>query len=451
MIHYHPMPSALATDLYEMTMAAGYSVYGEVGRASFELWVRELPRSRNYLVAAGLDLALDYLEGLSFTAEDVEYLRRLPALRDVPAGFFDDYLTTFRFSGDVWAVPEGTPVFANEPLVRVTASLPAAQLVETMLLSTLLFQTLIASKAARLVEAAEGCSVIEFGARRAHGTEAGALAGRAAFIGGCVATSDLESGRRFGVPVSGTMAHSWVMTHDTEAVAFQRFSDLYGNQSVLLLDTYDTLTAARHIVESGLHPHAVRLDSGDLLSLSRAVRALFDAGGLHATRILASGDLDEHRIAALLEAGAPIDGFGVGTALSTSSDAPALGGVYKLVEVERDGAMVPVAKRSPEKATYPGAKQVWRVSRGDGDDTADHDVIGLEDEAPPDRGRPLLRCVMRDGRRLEKAIPIATLQATCRGALAELPAHVTRVSDPIPYPVIYSADLEASADALRRR
>ncbi len=439
------MPSALATDLYEMTMAAGYVVYGETGRATFELWVRELPPSRNYLVAAGLDLALDYLEGLSFTADDIEYLRGLSALREVPAGFFDDYLTSFRFDGEVWAMPEGTPVFAGEPLMRVTAPLPAAQLVETALLSTLLFQTLIASKAARLVDAAQGRSIVEFGARRAHGVEAGALAGRAAFIGGCVATSDLESGHRFGVPVSGTMAHSWVMTHDTEAAAFKRFSDLYGEQSVLLLDTYDTLAAARHVVESGLRPLAVRLDSGDLDALSRGVRRLFDAGGLHDTRILASGDLDEHRIATLAQADAPIDGFGVGTALSTSSDAPALGGVYKLVEIERDGQTVPVAKLSPDKATYPGAKQVWRV----GDAAADHDVVGLDTEATPDGGRPLLRCVMRHGRRLEPAAPLSVLQTRCREALAALPSDVRRLSDFDPYRVVYSAHLRSRADAVR--
>ena len=440
------MPSALAIDLYEMTMAAGYVAYGEKGRASFELWVRELPPSRNYLIAAGLDLALNHLDDLAFTADDIDYLRGLPALRDVTTDFFDDYLATFRFDGDLWAVPEGTPVFAGEPLLRVTASLPAAQLVETALLSTLLFQTLIASKAARLVDAAGGRSVIEFGARRAHGTEAGALAARAAFIGGCVATSDLEAGRRFGLPVSGTMAHSWVMTHDTEAEAFRRFSDLYGDQSVLLLDTFDTLDAARHVVASGLRPRAVRLDSGDLLALSREVRRLFDGGGLRDTRILASGDLDEHRIAALADADAPIDGFGVGTDLSTSHDAPALGGVYKLVEVERDGVAVPVAKYSPGKATYPGIKQVWRVSR---DGTADHDVVGLATEAAPEGGRPLLRCVMRDGRRLEQAFDVQAVQSACRDALAELPAAVRGLTDPEAYAIAYSDSLRERADVLR--
>ncbi len=445
MIHYHPMPHALTTDLYEITMAAGYAVYGEVGRASFELWVRELPRERNYLVAAGLDLVLDYLEGLAFTTEDIEYLRGLPALQEVPSDFFDDYLRTFRFDGDVWAVAEGTPVFAGEPLVRVTAPLPAAQLVETVLLSTVLFQTLIASKAARVVEAAEGRPVMEFGARRAHGTDAGALAGRAAFIGGCVATSALEAGRRFSVPVSGTMAHSWVMSHDTEALAFQRFSDLYGDQSVLLLDTFDTLEAARHVVKLGLSPHAVRLDSGDLLMLSRKVRRLFDAAGLRNTRILVSGDLNEYRIAELVQAGAPINGFGVGTALSTSSDAPALSGIYKLVEIERGGVMVPVAKFSPGKTTYPGAKQVWRVFRGE---MAGYDVVGLNDEAAPNGGSSLLRCVMRDGRRLHPALSLSTLQTRCRAALAQFPEDVRRLSDPSSYPVRYSANLRASADAV---
>ena len=355
------MPGALSTDLYELTMAAGYHAAGEMARASFELFVRELPATRGYLVAAGLEQAISYLETWRCTADEVAYLRTVPALQGAEPAFFDDYLRRLRFTGDVWAVPEGTPVFAGEPILRVTAPLPEAQLVETALLATILFQTAVASKAARVREAAGERPVTEFGARRAHGTEAAMLAARAACLAGCRATSNVEAGYRYGLPVSGTMAHSWVMAYPDELTAFSRYAAVYGPRSVLLIDTYDSIAAARRIVGAGLRPAAVRLDSGDLVRLSRSVRDILDAGGLADTQILASGDLDEHKFAAVVSSGAPIDGFGVGTALSTSSDAPALSGVYKLVEIDRAGTMTPVMKLSAGKRTYPGAKQLWRV------------------------------------------------------------------------------------------
>lgn len=372
------MAGGLSTDLYELTMAAGYHAAGKMPRASFELFVRALPDSRGFLVAAGIEQAIEYLESWRYTPEDIAYLRRLPALAGADPAFFDDYLSRVRFSGDVWAVAEGVPVFAGEPLVRVTGPVAEAQTVETALLATVLFQTMIASKAARVVEAAGGRPVVEFGGRRAHGTQAAVHAARAACLAGFEATSNLEAGRRFDLPVSGTMAHSWVMAQPDELTAFRRYLDMHGARSVLLVDTYDPLAAARSIVEAGLRPGGVRLDSGELGPLSRAVRAVLDAGGCSETRILASGDLDEHRIAELVESGAPIDGFGVGTALSTSEDAPALSGVYKLVEIERDGAMAPLMKHSPGKRSLPGAKQVWRAGPRD---AAAGDVIGLPDEA----------------------------------------------------------------------
>ena len=346
----------------------------------------------------------------------------------------------FRFRGDVWAIPEGTPVFAGEPLLRVSASLPEAQVVETALLSTVLFQTMIASKASRVVHAARGRAVIEFGGRRAHGTGAAALGARASYVAGCSGTSNLEAGARFGIPVSGTMAHSWVMSHSSEAEAFRRYIDCYGAQSVLLLDTYDTLNAARLIVDGRLHPAAVRLDSGDLESVSVAVRRILDGGAHQQTRILASGDLDEHRIAGLVASGAPIDGFGVGTALSTSTDAPSLPGVYKLVEVDRGGTAVPVAKRSPEKNTQPGVKQVWRVLRGD---LAEQDLVTLSDEGAADGAGPLLECVMRDGRRLTAPSSLPGLQQSCRNLVGQLPESVRALCDPARYPVRLSQSLQA--------
>ena len=427
------MSLALSTDLYELTMMAGYYAAGVVPRATFELYVRALPPNRSYLVAAGLEQALDYLEHVRFAAEDIEHLRSLPALRGVPHDFFDRVLPTFRFTGDVWAIEEGTPVFPPSPLLRVSAPLPEAQFVETALLAHIGFQTSVASRAAKVVAAASGRAVVEFGARRAHGIEAGVLAARAAFLGGCVATSNVEAGRRFGIPVSGTMAHSWVMSFPTEIEAFQKFSAVYGAEAVLLLDTYDTVQAVRTIVAEGLRPRAVRLDSGNLLELSVRVRAILDDGGLHDTQIFASGDLDEWRVAEMVGAGAPIDGFGVGAALSTVSDATSLGAVYKLVEIDRQGAAVPVMKRSAGKETRPGSKQVWRIVQSG---AAIEDVIALEGREPSvPAGRPLLKRVMSEGRRVLAQASLTTLRAHGQAALATLPESVRRIDSPEPYKV----------------
>jgi nicotinate phosphoribosyltransferase len=324
--------AALATDQYELTMAAGYHAAVMTAPGTFDLYVRELPANRSYLLAAGLDQALEYLEHLCFSETDIDYLRGLPALQGVQREFFDDYLTSFRFSGEVWAVEEGTPVFPPEPLLRVTGPLPEAQLVETGLLARVAFQTSVASRAARIVEAAAGRSVVEFGARRAHGVEAGVYAARAAVLAGCDATSNLEAGRRFGIPVSGTMAHSWVTAFPDELTAFRVFSELFGHDTVLLLDTYDTVAAAQLVAASGLRPRAVRIDSGDIIALSKIVRAILDDAGLRETTIFVSGDLDEWRIAEVVAARAPVDGFGVGAALSTSSDAATLATHLLLVE-----------------------------------------------------------------------------------------------------------------------
>lgn len=427
------MPTALSTDLYELTMAAGYFQGGAAGRGSFELFVRDLPAERGYLVAAGLDQALGHLETLRFTPDEIAYLRTAPGLARAPAAFFDDCLPALRFTGDVQAVPEGTPVFPNEPLVRITAPMIEAQIVETALLATVLFQTSVASRASRIVRAAAGRPVFEFGARRAHGVESGMLAARAACIGGCAGTSDVEAGRAFDLPISGTMAHSWVMTHATEMEAFTRFADLYGHHAVLLIDTYDPIEAVARIARAGLTPTAVRIDSGDLLDGSRAVRARLDASGLTATRILASGDLDEHRIADLVSADAPIDGFGVGTSLSTVSDAPALGGVYKLVEVERGGRAKPVIKLSRNKATLPGRKQVWRVTPPAG--IAGYDVIGCHDEPAPPGAEPLLAPVMDAGERLHATASITALREQSTRAVGRLPSGTLRLADPTPYRV----------------
>ncbi len=440
------MPTALSTDLYELTMAAGYLQGGVAGRASFELFVRDLPAERGYLVAAGLEQALGYLEALRFSADEIAYLRTVPGLSRAPATFFEDCLPALRFTGDVQAVAEGTPVFPNEPLLRVTAPIIEAQIVETALLATVLFQTAVASRASRIVRAAAGRPVFEFGARRAHGVESGMLAARAACIGGCSGTSDVEAGRAFDLPISGTMAHSWVMTHATEAEAFARFADLYGDHAVLLIDTYDPLEAIARIAQAKLRPAAVRIDSGDLLEGSRAVRARLNALGLTATRIFASGDLDEHRIGELVANAAPIDAFGVGTSLSTVSDAPALGGVYKLVEVEQEGRTKPVIKLSRDKVTLPGRKQVWRVSSPDG--ISSHDVIGCHNEPAPRGAELLLVPIMEGGKRLQATASIDTLRKYSTCAVDRLPMGTLRLTDPTPYRVDISDTLASLATGL---
>lgn len=448
----------LSTDLYELTMMAGYYSAGLMPSATFELYVRELPQNRAYLIAAGLDQALDYLEHLRFSRDDIDYLRHVPALQHVRPEFFDEYLAQFRFTGEVWAIEEGVPVFPPEPLLRVTAPLPEAQLVETALLALIGFQTSVASRAARMVEAAAGRRVVEFGARRAHGIEAGVLAARAAFLGGCDSTSNVEAGRRFGIPVSGTMAHSWVTAFPDELTAFQQFMTIFRDRAVLLLDTYDTLAAARSIAASGLRPASVRLDSGDVAALSRRVRTILDDAGLHETKIFVSGDLDEWRVAAMVEAHAPIDGFGVGAALSVVTDVPSLGAIYKLVEIERGAAAVPVMKRSTGKETHPGRKQVWRVFDAG---AAIEDVIELAEasarrvqkdpphEEPRYAERPLLARVMRGGKREFPMPPVTELRARHRQTLVELPASVRRLRDPDRYPVRIGSALHAAIEKSR--
>ncbi len=429
------MPAtAFSTDLYQLTMMAGYFAAGRhENLATFELFVRRLPRNRSFLVAAGLDQALQYIESLRFEAVEIDWLRKEAVFAAVPAAFFD-YLAAFRFRGEVHAMPEGTPFFPDEPMIRVTASLAEAQLLETALLAIVTFQTTIASKGVRSVHAAAGKPVMEFGARRAHGVEAALYAARAAHIAGCSATSFVEAGRRFGIPLAGTMAHSWVLAAETERRAFEDYARLFGPHTALLLDTYDVRAAAEMVVAAGLRPPAVRLDSGDLLSLAREVRGIFDRGGLEATRILVSGDLDEWKIRDLVAAGAPIDGFAVGTALTTADDAPALGGVYKLVEVEIDGVVRGVMKRSPGKATWPGRKQVWRLP--------DRDIVTLEDEPAPAGAVALLEPVMRSGTRVSPGVPLRDSRARCRTLVAALPPELRGLDDRPGYRVERGARLE---------
>lgn len=438
--------SGLSTDLYQLTMAAAYLANGVDERASFELFVRWLPPGRSFLVAAGLEQALEYLNDLSFSEEEVDYLRGLPVFAGVSQEFFD-YLRQFRFTGDVWAMPEGTMAFAGEPLLRVTAPIIEAQIVETFLLATINFQTLIATKAARIVESAQGRGVIEFGARRCHGFGAAIYAARAAFIGGCIGTSNVEAGKMFGIPVFGTAAHSFTMAFEREIDAFRAYHKVFPDSTTLLLDTYDTINAARLATEFGPQLKGVRLDSGDMTSLAKQVRVILDDAGMRQTKIMASGDLDEFKIAAMLAAEAPIDLFGVGTELSTSRDAPALGGVYKLVEVETGGHIKPKMKLSRAKATYPYCKQVWREL--DGKENFIGDVIAMRSESKR-RGEPLLRQVMQDGRVIESP-KLDEIQIHAKRQLAALPVRYKTISKAESYPVRYSSELERNRQQLLNR
>jgi nicotinate phosphoribosyltransferase len=439
--------SGLLADLYELTMAAGYLETRFEARATFELFVRSLPPKRNFLIAAGLEQALEFLETLRFSPEDIAYLRRHPAFARISSNFFE-YLAAFQFSGDVWAMPEGTVCFPGEPLLRITAPIAEAQIVETALLATVSFQTMIASKAARIAKAAAGRPIVEFGTRRAHGIESGVLAARAAYIGGCKGTSNVRAGQLFEIPTYGTQANSWIMSFDSEEKAFARFMDIFPHHSVLLLDTYDVRAALEKIIAIGRKPRGVRLDSGELTADSVWVRQKLDEAGWGDVEIFISGDLDEERISSLLDAGARVDTFGVGTSLSTSSDAPTLSVLYKLVEVERGGEVREAAKFSAAKVTYPGRKQVYREIDSQGDYVGD--VIALEEEHTP--GEPLLVPVLRAGKRVSHAVSLAEMQKRCQSQIERLPTPLRGLAPSgRAYPVRHSARLEALLEQVRER
>lgn len=439
--------SGLLTDLYELTMAAGYLQTGFDARASFELFVRNLPPRRNYLVAAGLEQVLDFLENVNFTLEEIDFLRRHPVFRSIRKPFFE-YLEKFRFTGEVWAMPEGTLAFPGEPLLRITAPIIEAQIMETYALATMSFQTMIASKAARVVTAAQGRPVVEFGARRAHGSQASLLAARAASIGGCQGTSNALAGQRFGMETYGTQAHSWVMAHEDESTAFSHFLDAFPEHAVLLLDTYDVHAALKKILAMGRKPSGVRLDSGDIVKDSKWIRRELNRAGWNDVKIFASGDLDEDNMTALLKKGAQIDAFGVGTALATPGDAPHLNLVYKLVEVERQGRVREAAKLTQAKVTYPGRKQVFRFSDSAGEYIGDR--ITLESENVPN-ATPLLIPVMREGKRVQEQASTLEDRERCLASLRKLPERYRQLRRQVVYPVSYSQRLESLLEKLKRR
>jgi nicotinate phosphoribosyltransferase len=437
--------SALLTDLYQLTMLQGYVEAGQYDTAVFELFARRLGPGRNFLVAAGLDQALDFLESFHFTEPELRWL--------ADSGRFEsklvDYLASMRFTGDVTAMPEGTLFFANEPIVRVTAPLPEAQIVESRLMNLLHYPSLVASKAARCVLAAPDKLLVEFGLRRAHGAEAALLAGRAAYIAGFSGTSNVLAGAEWNIPLYGTMAHSFIQSHDDEATAFVEFARSNRQDVVLLIDTYDTEAAARKVAAlaptlkaEGIKLRGVRIDSGDLAEHACRVRHILDDADLRDVTIFASSSLDEREIAALLAKQAPIDGFGVGTSLDVSADRPFLDFAYKLQEY----AGRPRRKRSEGKATWPGRKQVFR--RLDAEGRLAGDCLALESEAQP--GEALLKPVMQGGHRLASSRPLAELRAATLENLAQLPDALRSLDAAEPYNVTIGDSVRALADELDR-
>jgi nicotinate phosphoribosyltransferase len=406
----------LLTDLYQLNMLQAYLDHGQTKTAVFEFFVRKSPSRRGFLIAAGLEQALDFLQGFRFSAEDIDWLER--------TGRFGkgllEHLSRLRFTGDVHAMSEGTIFFPNEPILRVTAPLPEAQLAETRLINIMHFQSLIASKAARMVLAAPGKLLVDFGLRRAHGSEAGLMAARASYIVGFAGTATMLAEKLYGIPTFGTMAHSFIQSYDDESRAFEDFARSRPRNLTILIDTYDTEAAAKKVVAlaprlkaSGITIRSVRLDSGDLTALSKSVRRILDDGGLTDVTILASGGLDEDSISEMLRAGAPIDAFGIGTSLTTSSDVAALDCAYKLEEY----AGLPRRKHSAGKATWPGRKQVWRQYGPDG--RMSGDIISIEGDQQP--GEPLIHMVMQNGRRTAPSPRLNEIRDRAARDLARLP------------------------------
>jgi nicotinate phosphoribosyltransferase len=443
----HERGQALMVDLYQLTMAAGYFRHAlHDKRVSFELFFRRLPPSRRYVVAAGLESCLTYLRSLKFTESQIAYLRDVPALRSAMSFEFVEFLRDFRFRGDVDAMSEGTVCFANEPLVRVTGTLLEAQLVETFLLSAINTESVVASKASRIVRAAGSSQCLEFGSRRTSPEEAVASA-RAAYLAGFSATSNVEAGYRYDIPVSGTAAHSWTMSHRSEQEAFAHYLEAFPNHSIMLVDTYDTIEGTkRAIAVAKDRLKGVRLDSGDLLQLSKDVRKLLDAAGLQDTIIVASGDLNEYKIHELRQQGAPIDVWGVGTELVRSIDHPTLGAVYKIVYDH--SADRPVSKLSQSKASLPGLHQVYRKRKGN---KAASDVIGTLQEFHVE-SEPLLVEWMKGGELVRELPSLSAIRSHCREQIAALPEDCLRFDPGAPqYEVVLSDGLQQLIDEVSAR
>jgi nicotinate phosphoribosyltransferase len=441
---------SLFTDFYELTMCASYFDNNKFEPATFDLFIRRLHKNRSYLLFAGLEQVLHYLESVKFTEEHLAYLAKQGFAND-----FLDYLRNFKFTGDVWAAPEGTVAFPCEPLIRVTAPIIEAQLVETFLLNTVNLQTMIATKASRVVHAAKGKAVIEFGLRREHGVDAGMKVARCSYIAGCQGTSNVLAGLTYGIPVFGTMAHSFVMSYEREIDAFRAFAKTFPKNSTLLIDTYDDMTGAENAVtvakeleKTGQKLSGVRLDSGDLAEISKKVRKLLDDQGLQYVKIFASGDLDEFKLEELQKKDAKIDAYGVGTKLGTSADKPYVDVIYKLCEtMNADGSFTPIMKLSKDKVTLPGRKQVYRFKDAAGN--FEKDVIALADEKMD--GEPLMVKVMEKGEVTYDFSSLSDIRAAAAENLSLLPDKYKKVTGAAEYPVELSQNLEKMMKNLKNK
>ncbi|MEM2637206.1 MAG: nicotinate phosphoribosyltransferase [Candidatus Korarchaeota archaeon] len=427
----------LLTDLYELTMAQAYFKNNINYKSTFDLFVRSLPQNRGFLIFAGLEQVVDYITNLRFNSDAIEFLK--------VNGFADDflsYLEKFKFSGDVVAFQEGTPFFAEEPVIRVTAPIIEAQLLETAMMNIVHFQTLVATKAVRCALAAKGRNIVDFGLRRAHGTDAGIKAARAAYIGGAVATSNVLAGKIFNIPITGTVAHSYIMAHKEEKDAFRSFAKVYPNKLILLVDTYDVKKGVENAIavakELSIPLRAVRIDSGDLIENAWVARKILDEAGFRETKIVVSGDLDEYKIEEICSRDAPVDMFGVGTRLVTSSDCPYLGMNYKLAAIEVDGQVIGTMKLSEGKRTLPGIKKVTRIiEKG----MAVRDMIGCEDEEI--EGVPLQKVVIKNGEVVARPEPLSVIRDRVKEEVALLPPEVRKLRGAGSYPVVLTEKLEA--------
>jgi nicotinate phosphoribosyltransferase len=441
---------SLFTDFYELTMCASYFDNKNFEPATFDLFIRRLPENRSYFLFAGLEEALKYLQNIQFTDDQITYLKKQGFNQD-----FLDYLRNFKFTGDVYAVPEGTVVFPNEPLMRITALIIEAQIVETFLINSINLQTMIATKASRVVHAAKGKSVIEFGLRREHGIDAGMKVARSSYIAGCQGTSNVLAGQTYGIPVFGTMAHSFIMSYPKEIDAFRAFAKTFPDKSTLLIDTYNDVSGAekaalvgKELESKGHKLGGVRLDSGDLAKSSQNIRKILDKHGLSYAKIFVSGDLDEFKIGSLLDQGAKIDSFGVGTKMGTSSDRPYLDVIYKLCETMNfDGSSVPIMKLSEEKNTLPGRKQVYRFTNQEG--IMEKDVIALADEQV--QGDGLLAKVLEKGKLIYNFPSLNDIRTSASENLSKLPERYKALTHAPVYPVELSRKLQLLIKKIRRQ
>lgn len=434
----HEDEIGLLTDLYQLTMAAAYWSNQLNEPATFELYFRRLPQNRSYIVSAGLEQALHYLSSLKFSPNAIAHLRSLEVFKTVSAGFWD-YLAELKFTGEVRALAEGTPVFPLEPVLQITAPLIEAQIAETYLLAVMNMQSMVATKAARIVRASRGRGCVDFGTRRAHGPQAGLYAARASYIGGCIGTSNVLAGKICDIPVFGTAAHSFTMSFPTELQAFQAYTRVFPDHTILLIDTYDTLAAANKVKQVDGDVKGVRIDSGNLGELAREVRKILDGDGLTNVKIFLSGDLNEYKIDQLINDGVPVDFFGVGTELVTSYDDPAMSGVYKIVESHSGGVIHPTIKISPGKPSFPGKKQIYRFQENR---MYTKDLIALDSELPPKNGKPLLETYVQNGKLIRSLPALTETQNFTKENLARLPEQFHQFTKPADYKVEHSDNLK---------